>query len=178
MKRIAEARHILVSSLAALTIFLAPLDLLGGESYRIERRITPAGYEPEAQFLELLKYPNPPEREFHVEDAPRWDIEVLKKYLPEGRIVFTDVNDSSRVEANRSTVETSLKTRNGRTFDVLSHLSHIYSLPYRQYSELRFSSPAPNTSVVQVSGWYRLTFQKSPQGAKLKQVDYLMWESH
>ena len=169
-------KQALVQALLAVTLCMTPFALFGEESYLIEHRVIPVGYETEGRFLEFLKYAQPPEGEFQVEDAPHWDIGVFMRYLSDERLVFTDVNDKPRLEAESAAIESSLRARKGRPFEVFSHLSHIYSIPYRQYSELRFSSPAPNTSVVEVSGWYRLTFHKTQQGAKLKQVDYLALE--
>ncbi len=169
-------RRALVRTFLALTLSTASALILSHESFLIERRVTPAGFEGEAQFLELLKYPKPPVREFHVEDAPRWDVQTVARYLSDGTITFTDVNDSSRITEAKSATERSLQSRKGRAFRVFSHLSHIYSIPYRQYSELHFSSPKTDTSIVEVSTWYRLTFQRTPQGVKLKQIDYLVLE--
>jgi hypothetical protein len=146
------------------------------ESFLIESRITPKGFESEAQFLELLKNPHPSQREFRAEDAPAWDVPSLAAYVSEEGIDFTDANGPTHSHASKDAILSSLRARKGPVFRVFSHLSSIYSIPYRQYSELRFASATPESSVVDVSTWYRLSFKRTPSGPMLVRIDYLVIE--
>lgn len=70
-------------------------------------------------------------------------------------------------------VPTSIQARQGLAFTVMSHLAHIYSIPYRQDSELHFSRPAESYATVSVAHWYQLTFRRDPAGPVLVKCEYL-----
>jgi hypothetical protein len=146
------------------------------ETFQIEKRVTPKGFESEARFLELLKNPDSSLREFKVQNAPHWDVSALAEYISEGGLDFTDVNGRTNFHAGRGAILASLQARQGKAFAVFSHLSSIYSIPFKQYSELHFSSTAIDKSVVDVSTWYRLTFKRASNGSKLMRIDYLVLE--
>ena len=167
----------------AATILSAVLVLEAGvapcyaeQSFLITHRVIPNGFESEAHFLELLKWPSPPEAEFRASDAPHWDTSALAQFFGDAPVIITNVNDSSTISVAKRDVISSLSMRNGRVFAAFSHLSHIYSIPYKQYSELRFTRPTADLSVVEVSTWYRLTFQRTSSGPKLIRLDYLALE--
>ena len=157
-------------------LLFPPLNATQPESFRIGRRDVPVGFEGEARFLELLKNPNPTVRAFRADDAPNWDLASLGTYISEDGVEFTDVNGSRRRHASKQQVLNSLREREGDAFLVFSHLSSIYSIPYKQYSELHFSSPTPDKSLVDMADWYRLTFKRTAGGPRLLEVDYLMLE--
>jgi len=146
------------------------------ESFQIENRVTPKGYESEARFLELLRNPDPSLREFKAQDAPHWNISALAEYISVSGLDFTDVNGPTNTHADHNAILASLRERQGKAFAVFSHLSSIYSIPFKQYSELQFSSTAKDASVVDVSTWYRLTFKRASNGSKLMRIDYLVLE--
>jgi hypothetical protein len=140
---------------------------------KIEMRVTPPGFESEARFLELLRNSDSSVHEIKVENAPQWDIAALAEYFSESGLDLTDVNFHTHDHADVGSILASLKARKGRVFFAFSRLSNIYSTPYKQYSELHFSSTSTDTSIVDVSTWYRLTFKRTSAGPKLITLDYL-----
>jgi hypothetical protein len=140
---------------------------------KIEMRVTPTGFESEARFLELLRNSDSSVHEIKVENSPQWDIAALAEYFSESGLDVRDVNFQTNSHADVGSILASLKARKGRVFFAFSRLSRIYSTPYKQYSELHFSSTTTDTSIVDVSTWYRLTFKRTSAGPKLITLDYL-----
>lgn len=146
-----------------------------GNGYRIETRVVPPGFEAEAAFLEAIKLPAEPLDAFNARNAPEWNIETLAQYIPSSGILFTDVNQPGKKRISRESILRSLKKRGGQPFVTFSHLSHIYSIPYKQYSSLEFKRVG-ETTVVRISSWYKLTFRHSTTGTQLVRCDYLELE--
>lgn len=160
--------------LVAGAIITAPV---AGSSngYRIESRDVPPSFEAEVAFLETIKWPAEPLDAFNAKNAPAWNIEALAQYIPASGILFTDVNHKGKKRVSRESILRSLKARSGQPFVTISHLSHIYSIPYKQYSSLEFEQVG-DTTVVRISSWYRLTFRHSTTGVQLIRCDYLELE--
>jgi hypothetical protein len=160
------------SVVAAIT---ATPEALAGEDYRIQARSIPLGFESEAAFLDVIKWPVEPHEAFDAKNAPEWNLEALSQFIPDSGIDFTDVNRRGKKHFSRETILGSLKKRKGQPFVTFSHLSHIYSVPYKQYSSLEFKRVGA-TTVVRVATWYRLTFRHSTHSAQLLRCDYLQLE--
>jgi hypothetical protein len=64
------------------------------KDFRNDDRIVPAGFECEAGFFELLRWPSPSHGAFDASRAPHWDLVKLSEYIPAGGIKFSDVNHS------------------------------------------------------------------------------------
>jgi hypothetical protein len=149
----------------------------GSDSYRITERIIPTGFEREARLLEMLTWPKEPVSGYNAKNAPKWDLHSVAPYISSRGIEFTDVNHAHEGRVSREQILRQLAARKGLAFDVFSHLSHIYSIPYKQYSELRFSSrDRSGGCVVGVGDWYRLTFVQKGGSPVLVRVDYQMRE--
>lgn len=146
-----------------------------GNGYRIEARAVPPGFEAEAAFLEAIKLPAEPQEAFDAKNAPEWNVEALAQYIPASGIEFSDVNHRGKKRFSREAILQSLKKRGGQPFVTFSHLSHIYSIPHKQYSSLKFERVG-ETTVVRLASWYRLTFRHSTTGAQLIRCDYLQLE--
>ncbi len=144
---------------------------------RIYFRSFPSGYESEAAFFKLLKWPEPPEGSFDPAAAPHWDLDKLKKFLPADGIRFSDVNHRMEGTASREQILQSLENRKGNLFDSFAHLSHIYSIPYKQYSELSFRTDSKGRIVVDVAGWYTLTFVRNGKQSVVVKWEYNQLES-
>ena len=140
---------------------------------KIDMRVTPAGFESEARFLELLRNSDSSHHEIKVESAPQWDIAALAEYFSESGLDLTNAIFHTHSHADAGSILASLKARQGTLYLAFYRLSYIYSTPYKQYSELHFSSTAAETSIVDVSTWYRLTFKRTSAGPKLIRLDDL-----
>jgi hypothetical protein len=160
-----------------LAALLLSLRVSGGESYRITDRVIPTGFAQEVHFLEILKSPEEPRAAYDANKGPRWNLPPMAPYISSLGIEFTDVNHARQGHVSRSDILRQLATRRGLAFDVFAHLSHIYSIPYKQYSELRFSSRDRfGGSVVGVASWYRLTFALENGRSVITKIDYQMLE--
>jgi hypothetical protein len=141
-----------------------------------DERSVPPGFEREASFLRLLKMSSEPTGSFDPNDAPAWNLGELEKYFPKGGVDFVDVNHVLEGHVGREEILTQLKSRRGKVFEAFAHLSHIVSIPYKQYSALQFTRMAGGTSLVRVSDWYALTFRDSGSGACIIRFEYTMPE--
>ena len=140
---------------------------------KIDMRVTPAGFESEARFLALLRNSDSSDHEIKVESAPQWNIAALAEYFSESGLDITNVIFHTHSHADAGSILASLKARKGTLYLAFYRLSYIYSTPYKQYSELHFSSTASENSIVDVSTWYRLTFKRTSAGPKLIRLDDL-----
>jgi len=144
---------------------------IAAEDYRIKERLVPKGFEHEASFFELLKMPKEPNVAFDAGHAPLWNLAELDKYLPKEGIEFLDINHAFEGRIDRKRITRELKDRSGEVFQAFAHLSSIYSLPYKQYSELHFSKRSADTSVVEIADWYKIMFKRVGT-----QVIIIRWE--
>ena len=112
--------------------------------FKIRHRDVPPEYRQAFEFLEFIKVPEEPRRAFRSEDAPRWNVGKLLSFIRSSGVLITDVNEPG-VDKVYSVDELrrSLIARAGKAFRTMAHLSHIYSIPYTQYSELKFA-PVPD----------------------------------
>jgi hypothetical protein len=161
-----------------LAMFAANVAMATGGAVANNNRITdraiPPGFEQEAAFLEFLKYPSERTTDaFRAQDAPHWDTDTIARYIPAGGTDFVDVNSVNQGHVSRNEFLRSIQARQGLAFSVMSHLAHIYSIPYRQYSELRFSRPAESYATVSIANMYQLTFRRDPAGPVLVKCEYL-----
>jgi hypothetical protein len=154
----------LVNVLAVLAMALAWK--ANAVDYRIHSRDVPAGFEKEAAFFELVKWPSEPNDVFDAKGAPVWNLNELGKYVPDDGIEFVDVNHSFEGRVKRPEILRSLKQRQGQPFTAFAHMSHIYSIPYKQYSELAFAREG-QMSVVKMADWYLLTFKSKGKQLQL-----------
>ena len=171
----ARVAHWIVLAMFGALATLAAGGVAGNDN-RITDRAVPRDFEGEAAFLEFLKYPGQRRQAFRVQDAPHWNAEMLARYIPAEGTDFLDVNNVHNGHVAKSEFLRSIRTREGPAFAVMSHLAHIYSIPYRQYSELHFSRATGSYSTVTVANWYRLTFRRDPEGPVLVKCEYLMEE--
>jgi hypothetical protein len=168
-------------SIVALPTVLAVFASLSGavrasDDFAIHKRVVPPGRECEASFFETLKFAHPPEGSFSAVAAPHWDLTRVGEFIaPEG-VSFSDVNHGYGGIVDRKSILAQLGKREGRIFAAFAHMSHIYSIPYRQYSELHFASASNGKVVVDMAGWYAITFRESSSGCKVVKWEYRMRE--
>lgn len=143
--------------------------------YRITARTIPIDFMPAVQFLEFIKFPKEPEDVFNPQEAPRWDVSRFMAFISARGVIFSDVNGRLRGPKSPDQIRTALASRRSQVFERFAHLAHIYSIPYKQYSELRFGKKE-GRFIVEVSHWYRLTFISEGGRLRLRKCDYLTLE--
>ena len=141
------------------------------ESARILKRDIPKEFAPAHGFLELIKFPSEPQTGFNPRHTPNWDQASFMSFISARGVVFTDVNDASKVSRSFEQIKAAIQSRTGNTFRTFAHLAHIYSNPYKQYSELSFSK-IPNGQIITLSYGYNLTFQFEGGKPKLVRCDF------
>lgn len=143
----------------------------------ITERNVPKEYQKALDFLEFIKFPHEPTGMFVAAEAPHWNVEKFMSFLSSTRpLIFTDVNTAGTVSMTRKDVAASLARRKGKAFRTFARLAHIYSVPYRQYSELAFEEQAGAVVVHLGNYWYDLTFIREDGVLKLARCDYTTLE--
>ena len=161
MRRLSTGWFLTVFAVAAAAFGPARALPVAAAEYRIDRRTIPRGFEGEAAFFERVKWPKEPTGTFQETQAPAWDLKALARYIPPEGIEFADVNHRFEGRVAREAILRSLKERRGAAFTAFAHLSHIYSIPYKQYSDLQFTKRVDGQTVVQMADWYTLTFRRA-----------------
>lgn len=165
-------RKIIVIGVAACAVIGGAGVVLLYNEHQIYFRSFPHAYESEAAFFQLMQWPQPPDSMFNPTEAPHWDIGKIEKFIPPEGIEFFDVNGHTMGKASRKEILQNLKARNGKWFAAFAHLSHIYSIPYKQYSELSFSTDQKEQVLVNIASWYTLTFRKNGEQPVIVRWEY------
>lgn len=139
--------------------------------YRINSRIVPPQHQKAFEFFELIKFPVKPKGMFKSSNAPKWNIEKIMGYISDEGIIFKDVNNRMVGSKSKNQIKESLSNRTGDIFNSFAHLSHIYSIPYKQYSELKFTD-LKNGVKIDVAQWYSLTFKYQKGEVTIINWDY------
>jgi hypothetical protein len=162
-----------------LLIVFAMLTLAAKDNeseYLIKERQIPQEYIDTYDFLELLKISKQPIGAFNPIEAPRWDVNKVMEYISKDSVIFVDPNyDEITVKTTYLNIEKALTVRKGKIFNTFAHLSHIYSIPYKHYSELKFFKTG-NSVIVYLAGWYKLEFINNEGRYKLIKCEYLQRE--
>jgi hypothetical protein len=143
--------------------------------YRVTTRNVPPEFTQAFEFLEFIKFPNEPKGVFNPQAAPHWNASKFMIFIAANGVTFSDVNRDTPFHGSRTQIQASLMSRRGEIFSMFSHLAMIYSIPYKQYSELSFEK-TNNEFVVNVGDSYRLTFMSEGASLRLTKCDYLMVE--
>ena len=157
--------------LVCILILTIVSDTTASTNYRIHERDIPPEHEKAFEFLELIKWPQEPKDGFNAMNAPSWDLSKLMYYISRNGITFSDVNSRLVGSFSKDQIKAQLSERKGDIFQSFAHLSHIYSIPYKQYSELHFEG-VKNGVIINIGGWYRLTFQYVDGNPYLIKLDY------
>jgi hypothetical protein len=166
-------RVVIFGSLIALAFGLtASLVASAGDTVTNAR---PSGFEREANFFEMLKWPNKPVGVFDHGQVPSWNLDDISAYLPMDGIEFADVNHRFEGHVDRARIIRELKLRKGGVFEAFGHLSYIYS--NKLYSELRFSRPSADITTAELANWYRLSFKRLGEKAVIVRWEYLAFEA-
>lgn len=144
-------------------------------SYKISKRSIPDDFKDAYTFLEFIKYPKEPVDIFIAQETPHWDIPRFMSFISKNGVVFSDVNGRLFGLKSRTQIKNAISNRKDRIFITFAHLAHIYSIPYEQYSDLKFEKKSKDF-IVHISDWYRLTFTLEDKRLHLSQCNYLTLE--
>ena len=164
-----------IASLLAAWNFSMPTDASADNSYKITSRTVPDDFRQAYEFLEFIKFPKEPEGGFEAQEAPRWDLSRFMSFISAEGVIFSDVNGGISGRRSPAQIRSALTQRKGAVFKVFAHLAHIYSIPYKQYSELTFQKK-DKSFIVNISDWYSLTFASEGDHLRLIKCDYLEQE--
>ncbi len=145
--------------------------------YKISRRSIPEDFKDAYAFLEFIKHAKEPDDVFDAQEAPHWDISRFMSFVSKNGIVFSDVNGRLSGLKSRTQIKNAISNRKGRIFITFAHLAHIYSIPYEQYSELRFEKKEKDF-IVYLSDWYQLTFMLEGKRLRIAKCNYLTLEGN
>jgi hypothetical protein len=160
-----------------LHITIINSDILS-QDYQITGRDVPQEFLDAFKFLEFIKYTKEPKGEFKPEAAPRWSRTIIDSIISDNGINFSDVNEDSSTLLSKNVILASLAQRKGMAFKTFSHISHIYSIPYKQYSELSFAKDTQARFIVNIANWYTLTFIREKGRLKLCEINYRQLEGN
>jgi len=161
----------LCSCVGAL-VMTAGVPAYAAEDFRIYNRVVPAGFECEAGFFEFLKWPSRPRGPFDASRAPHWDLGKLSEYIPADGITFSDVNHRLEGHRSREEILRSLTRREGETFTAFAHLSSLYSIPYKQYSEMNFHRISDGMDNAKMGNWYVISFRTVGTNCQVAHWEY------
>jgi hypothetical protein len=145
-------------------------------SYKISNRSIPENFRDVYAFLEFIKYPKEPDDVFNAQEAPYWDISRFMSFISKNGVLFSDVNGRLSGLKSPAQIRNAISNRKGRIFTAFAHLAHIYSVPYKQYSELGFEKKDKDF-IVHLSDWYQLTFKLEGKRLRMTKCNYLTLES-
>ncbi|MFH2141070.1 MAG: hypothetical protein ABIJ97_01510 [Bacteroidota bacterium] len=141
-------------------------------TYKITERNIPEQYKDIYDLLETLKCDSNNLRGYEKEN----ELKAFIRCLSEEGVFFIDPNDEFNKIVSTEQIESELKAKEGKTYDLISHLTSIYSIPYKQYSELKFSETTQNEIVVNIGYMFELIFEAYENKHFLKSCEYLKLE--
>jgi len=108
--------------------------------------------------------------------TPNWNITEVKSHLSSNCVLFKDPNDQYNKVLSLVQIEKELKKKVGKSYEMISHMSHIYSMAFKQYSDLKFEQTDKNETIVSIADWYKLIFENKQNMHLLKGCEYLQLE--
>jgi hypothetical protein len=160
----------------ALTCFLFQTIIFSQNSeYYIKERIIPEEYKPIHLFLETLKSVLDNSKSTDINIKADWSIAEITDHISSNGVLFIDPNEEYSKTLPKKQIISELKGKTGKSYELISHLASIYAVPYKQYSELKFSETDGGT-VVYLAFWYKLTFEKVKDVFFLTGCEYLQIE--
>ena len=149
----------------------------GNQSHISERTISPKNMDI-LHFLESLKWKETSgDNGYDLHKTPKWDIPLLINHISDNGVLFIDPNDDFNKPIESKQIERELNNRKGKSYEMISHCAYIYSIPFRQYSELKFKESEKDEVIVNVGSWYELTFETKQNRHYLIKCEYLELES-
>ena len=59
---------------------------------------------------------------------------------------------------------------------MISHCAYTYSIPFKQYSEMKFKESEKEEVIVSIGSWYELTFETNHNKHSFLKCEYLELE--
>ncbi len=139
--------------------------------------IAPPEYRRVVELLQYLKNSGESDSAsgFDASRGGNWKADELLSFISRNGLTLYEVNGKRTRRLTRGQLSSALSRRGDPTFVRFAHLGHIYAQPYPQYSTLRYEA-RPSGVVVEMSGWYRLTFTREGGALKLTKLEYLTLE--
>jgi hypothetical protein len=158
---------------------VASVSFSGRDSgYYIDTRAIPPGNIDVLNFLESLKWKeNSDSSGYDIKRTPRWSISLLMDNISDNGVLFIDPNDNFDKTITKQNIEKQLSKRKGKCYEMISHFAYIYSMPYKQYSEIKFKENQKKETTVDIGSWYELTFESKQNRHYLIKCEYLELES-
>jgi hypothetical protein len=155
------------------------LDSLSGRDsgYYINTRTIPPKNMDIFNFLESLKWEeNSDSSGYDLNKTPKWNISLLLNNISDNGVLFIDPNDNFNKTITKKQVEKELSKRKGKSYEMISHFTYIYSIPYKQYSEIKFKENQKEETTVDIGSWYELKFESKQNRHYLIKCEYLELE--
>jgi hypothetical protein len=128
-------------------------------------------------FLEFLKWTEDSDAErFDLNKTPKWDIVRLAGSVSDSGVLFIDPNDDFNKRIKKQEIEVQVRKRKGPAYEMISYMAYLYSIPYKQYSELKLAENDQGDVVVQIGSSHELTFETKGNKHYLTKCEYLQLE--
>ncbi|HEX8775250.1 MAG TPA: hypothetical protein VF735_16875 [Pyrinomonadaceae bacterium] len=139
--------------------------------------IAPPEYKRVIEFLQYLKGSGSPDVQgaFDENLGGHWRVDELLSYISKNVLTVFNINDKRTQRYSMAELRRLLSSKNNKASKSFIHLGYIYAQPYPQYSTLKYE-PRANGVVLNMSGWYRLTFKREDGALKLTKLEYLQVE--
>lgn len=139
--------------------------------------IAPPEYKRVIEFLQYLKSSGSTgvQGAFDETVGGNWQVDELLSYISKGGLTTFDINDKRTRRYSIAELRRLLSSKSNKASTTFIHLGYIYAQPYPQYSTLKYE-PQANGVVINISGWYRLTFTREDGALKLTKLEYIQVE--
>jgi hypothetical protein len=139
--------------------------------------IAPPEYKRVIEFLQYLKGSGGPDVQGAFDETlgGHWQVDELLSYISRGGLTIFDINDKRTRRYAIAELRRLLSSKGNKASKTFIHLGYIYAQPYPQYSTLQYEAQS-NGVVVNMSGWYRLTFTREEGALKLTKLEYIQVE--
>jgi len=174
----AGCKNIQQNAIASKNIEIA-LDTLNNQDsvYHYDDKIISQKNMDIFNFLETLKWPeNSDSISYDVNKTPSWDIRLLTNNISDKGVLFIDPNDHFNKTIEKKQIEEALRARKGKSYEMMSHFTYIYTIPFNQYSEFKFKENENEEITVNVGSFYQLTFETKQKRHYLIKCEYLQLE--
>jgi hypothetical protein len=110
---------------------------------------------------------------FDTSFVPNVTARSVLSLVSDSGLVLDDVNEpDTTIRATPAAIARAIEKREGRVFVSLAHLAHLYSLPYPQYSSLRFTPTSSGIDVDVGTSSYHVRFVRQGDGLRISRISY------
>jgi hypothetical protein len=145
--------------------------------YEVKEQPIAAEHSDIFNFLESLKWTEDSDTAgYDLNKTPKWDISRLVNSLSDSGVLFINPNDNFEKKIKKQEIEVQVSKRKGRSYEMISYLAYLYSIPYKQYSELKFAENDGGDVIVQIGSSHELVFETKGNKHYLTKCEYLELE--